>query len=217
MSATSRSRFAEGIPCGRVRSILSFFLEKETDPLDTLRTRRHLDGCIACRRIADRISVVMQTLSDSLGVSRTLADEGPADIAAGVMARLRSMKSRSLSDGTLEMAAKWSGLLLILTAGTAAILRQGGVGAKFAANPLGSAVSMFGEALDLGRLGDLAAALGAALSRIAEGGTLADLAERIGPDALIPLQIAGSALSIVAALAVPAAALAAWMIRSPRS
>src|SRR5262245_60098156 len=100
--------------CAGLRPLLTFYLEKETDPLETLEARVHLDSCSACRSRAQRLQGVMARCE-------ALPQKRPGrDIAGAVMDRLASLK-RSAHARTLT--AKWSGVALLLSAGLAALTR----------------------------------------------------------------------------------------------
>ena len=73
--------------CAEVRPILSLLLEKETEPLETLETRRHLDGCEPCNSRAQRLARVMHAVD-------TLPQREPAqDLTPQIMDRLREMRA----------------------------------------------------------------------------------------------------------------------------
>src|SRR5262245_46661330 len=107
--------------CAEVRPILSFLLEKETGPLETLEARRHLDGCRACQARANRLSSVMTACAE-------LPESAPSvDLASSVMDSLRALKragaGKRAASGWDVPAARWSGLAVLLGAGLALVTR----------------------------------------------------------------------------------------------
>lgn len=196
------------IRCAEIRPLLSRFVERETDPSETLRTRWHLDQCSACRVRTSRLSAIMSSCD---GIDRL---EPPQDLAARVMTALRSMKSAA---GANRRAAKWTGLGVVLAVGVAALTRRYDVVEK-ASLPVrllargairGSGAS---EALE-SYLSNVAPSIVRFLNP--------DLAQGVSPasspDLITMAHIGGVAMLLVLTLAIPVAAVTAWMLHSSRS
>jgi len=199
------------IRCAEIRPLLSRFVERETDPSETLRTRWHLDGCSACRARASRLSAIVSSCD---GIERL---EPPQDLAARVMTALRSMKAAAAAAGADRRAAKWTGLGVVLAVGVAALTRRYDVAEK-ASLPVrllargairGSGAS---EALE-SYLSNVAPSIVRFLNP--------DLGQGVSPasspDLITMAHIGGVAMLLVLTLAIPVAAVTAWMLHSSRS
>src|SRR5262249_15134591 len=90
--------------CARVKSLLPFYLEHETGPVDALETAMHLVSCDECAAEADRSRSLTAALRDLAPAAP------PRDFAPGIMSRLRRLKSAA----STPRAAKWSAIALIL-------------------------------------------------------------------------------------------------------
>lgn len=189
--------------CAQVRPILSFFLEKETDPLETLETRRHLDSCAACRSRADRLGAVM-------GACAALPERAPGtDVASEVMSRLRALRSASPD---LARSARWSGLLLILAAMLSALARPDARLFRTLSRPIDLLVAFLGG----GDPGDgLAGRIVPILLRgVGGNGLRPELTAGAGLDLLISVQVLATALAIGLLIAIPVAVMTLWFLRS---
>lgn len=198
----------EAIRCSEIRPLIARFIDRETDPRETLRTRSHLDACAACRLRADRLGAVMSACDGIDDVAP------PEDVAARVMGALRRMKAAApLSE---IRASKWTGLGILLAAGAAVLgrrydlaekaaipvrlLARGVVRTTGAAEAAESWLSNAAPSLVRFLDADLGAASGAA-----------------GPDFAVMAHIGGVALLLALLLAVPVAALTAWMLHTSKS
>ncbi|MFQ5701496.1 MAG: anti-sigma factor family protein [Acidobacteriota bacterium] len=193
--------------CQDVRPILSFFLEKETDPFETLQARRHLEGCAACRARADRLSTVMRAC-DAYRDGRP-----PADTASLVMARLRSLKATATARGRTSLAAKWTGLAALLTAGLAVL--TGGPAADTLRGYTGPLRAIWEWLSVLGgadAVRSFLASAGPAVVRLIDGRLAADLAAGAGLDLTVSVRILATALAFGFLLAIPAAIVTAWLL-----
>lgn len=189
--------------CVEVRPILSFFLEKETGPLETLETRRHLDACAPCRLRADRLDAVMSACAE-------LPEKAPrTDVATAVMARLRTMKRASLD---LSGAAKWSGLLLILGAMLPAFVRSDTPVLRTLTRPLSFLVGFLGG----GDPGDGLAGRVAPifLRAMGGGGVRPEITAGVGLDLAVGIQVLATALAIGLLIALPVAVMTLWFLRN---
>jgi len=194
--------------CSGLRPILSFYLEKETGPLETLEARRHLDACSACRTRASRLAGTMARC-DALE-----ARSPSTDIAALVMDKLASLKRAA---GRVEpaLAAKWSGVALLLAAGLAALTSPVTPVLRLLSRP-----AAFLAGLAAGGSSDrLRDALGGALPVLPaslSGGVRPDIASA-GVDAALAIQLLGTALVFGLGLAVPVALVTAWLLHRETS
>jgi hypothetical protein len=202
---------ATAIRCAEIRPLLSRFIERETDPRETLRARWHLDACPACRARAGHLGAVM-TACDGIAPA-----EPPGDLAQRVMSALRSMKAAAVASGADRRSAKWTGLAILLAAGAGALLRRYDV-ADRAAVPVRLLArgiirsSGAGEAVQ-SWLSSVAPSLVRFLDpQLAPGATSAT-----SPDFLMMAHIGGVAVLLALSLAIPVAALTAWMLHSSRS
>jgi hypothetical protein len=191
--------------CVRLRPILGLFLEKETDPLETLEVRRHLDSCASCQRRARRLE---QTLARCDAIPEQLPAQ---DIAGAVMQRLTSLK-RSAVAANPAMAAKWSGIGLILAAGLTAISMPGAPVLGLLARPVAFLVSLASGGEQLDRLRQIAGKAASLLPGALAGGVDADVASRTGFDGALAIQLLGTALVFGLGLAIPVAILTAWLL-----
>ncbi len=198
------------IRCAEIRPLLSRFIEHETDPRETLRTRWHLDACSSCRSRADRLSAVMTSCDGIASV------EPPADLAARVMDALRSMKAAAVAAGADPRAAKWTGLGVLLAVAAGALTRRYDLAEK-AALP----VRLLARGIIRGS--GAADAAQSYLSRVAPSlvrflnPDLGSVSSASSPDLFMMAHIGGVALLLVLTLAIPVAALTAWMLHSSRS
>jgi len=193
--------------CVEARPMLSFFIERETDPLQTLETRRHIDSCASCRARAEGMREVMERCSD------IEEQRPPRDIAASVMDRLRGMRDAALAEGGLGKAARWTGLALLIGGGLAGISRPETPILGTLARPFTFLVSLFtgGDADPAGRFLDNVLPLA---GRMLRGGVGTDLPGSSGIDLSVSLQILSTALVFGLALAVPVAIVTIWMLHS---
>ncbi len=187
--------------------MLSFFIEKETDPSDTLETRRHLDSCGPCRARAEGIEAVM-------GRCSALEEKTPPrDIASSVMERLRQFRDSALADGTLNRAARWTGLALLLGGGLAGASRPETPILGTLGRPLSFLVSLF-TGSDADPVGALLESALPMASRLLHGGVGTDLSGSAGIDVSVTLQILSTALVMGLVLAIPVAVVTIWMLHS---
>jgi len=187
--------------------MLSFFIEKETDPLDTLETRRHLDSCASCRARARGIEAVMERCS-------AIEDrDPPRDIASSVMERLRQFRDTALADGTLARAARWTGLALLLGGGLAGVSRPETPILGTLGRSLSFLVSLF-TGSDSDPVGSLLESALPMASRLLHGGIGTDLPGSAGIDLSVTLQILSTALFLGLLLAIPVAVVTVWMLHS---
>ena len=192
--------------CTEVRPILSVFLEKETDPLETLETRRHLDSCDGCQHRAERLALVMTACADMRQV------DTPAGIADSVMQRLRGMKTRAVATGTIDLAAKWTGLMVLLAAGLTAILVPATPALRALGRPIYALIGLVTGADSGEDARNLLSSAGPAILRFLEGETAADLAARAGLDLSISMQVLANGLLFGFLLVIPVAIVTAWML-----
>jgi anti-sigma factor RsiW len=190
--------------CGRVRPMLSFFLEKETGPLETLEIRRHLDDCPACQARVRRLEATMARC-DALA-----AQPAGVDIAGSVMHRLGSLKRAALAANP-SLAAKWSGIGLILAAGLAALATPGAPVLGLLARPVAFLVGLATGGDQLDRLRQVAGRALPFVPTALSAGMESDLG-RGGLDAAMAIQLMGTALMFGLALAIPVALLTAWLL-----
>jgi anti-sigma factor RsiW len=196
--------------CGNVRRMLSFFLEKETDPLETLEVRRHLDACPACQARARRLEAAM-IRCDALA-----SQPAAVDIAGSVMQRLGVLKRTALVANP-ALAAKWSGIGLILAAGLAALATPGTTFLGFLARPVSFLVGLATGGDQLDRLRAVAGRVLPFVPTALSGGLETELAGRGGIDAAVIIQVVGTALMFGLMLAIPVALLTAWLLHRESS
>jgi len=192
--------------CADVRPILSFFLEKETGPAETLETRRHLDACRACRSRAEHLSAVSTACA-------SIREVAPAtDLASSVMSRLRELRAASGMKGGMT-AARWSGLSVILGSILALMTRRDGHALSALFHPfdyLATLLAGTDAASSSEGAGRAAAALAMA---VAGGGGGSDLTAGAGVDLLLTVQLVATGLLIGLLLALPVAVLTAWFLK----
>jgi putative zinc finger protein len=198
--------------CTEVRPLLSFLLEKETGPLETLEARRHLDGCAPCRRRVERISTVM------VACASLPEQTPPADMSGLVMQKLRALKKASArassTSGWAPPAAKWSGLALLFGAALGVFTRP----AAPALKTLGAQLAFFAGLLagtdPPGGAADVAGrAVGVAL-RIASFAIRPELTSGSSPDLVVASRLVATALTLGFMLAIPVALLTAWFLHT---
>jgi anti-sigma factor RsiW len=194
--------------CTDVRPILSTFIEKETDPLQTLETRRHLDNCSACQRRADRLAGVMNACS-------AMSDAEPsASIADAVMKRLRGMKSRAVAAGTVDLAAKWTGLMVLLAAGATAVMSPATPALRALGRPIHALIGLVAGTGSGENARNLLSSAGPAILRFLDGETASEIAAGAGLDLSISLQVLASGLLFGFLLIIPVAIVTAWMLHN---
>ncbi|HET9481860.1 MAG TPA: zf-HC2 domain-containing protein [Candidatus Polarisedimenticolia bacterium] len=198
------------IRCAELRPILSLFLEKETGPLETLETRRHLDGCEPCRLRARRLGDIMNACSE------LRENQPPADIAGGVMAKLRAMKQAAASAAGGALAARWSGLTLVVLAALAGITAPGSAMGRLLVRPFSFVAGLFGPGGGEAAR-DLAGAAVPVAMRFLNGDLHAELASSSGLDVLLMARLAATALALCFVLAIPVAALTYCLLRHGRT
>jgi predicted anti-sigma-YlaC factor YlaD len=189
--------------CAGLRPLLGFYLEKETDPLETLEARIHLDSCSACRSRA-------QSLQGVMARCETLPQRRPArDIAVGVMGRLASLK-RSAHARTLT--AKWSGVAVILSAGLAALMHPAAPVMRVLGPPVEFLVGLVsGGSQD--KLRDLVGSAGPFVPAAVSGALRPGLASgAMGPNVTLTIQLFATGLAFGLGLAIPVAVLTAWLL-----
>ena len=194
--------------CAEVRPLLSFLIEKETGPLETLEARRHLAGCPACRRRVDRISHVMSACA-------TLPEQAPPiDLAASVMDKLRALKN------TAERpAARWSGLAVLMGAALAVVTRPALPALKALGAPLALIAGFFAGNGGSDGGADFAGRAVAVALRFAGVALRPEMTTGAGVDLVITFQLMATALTIGLVLAIPVALLTAWFLHenAPRN
>jgi predicted anti-sigma-YlaC factor YlaD len=192
------------IDCTGLRPLLSFYLEKETGPLETLEARRHLDSCEACRTRARRMAETMARCDAIPEPAPTL------DIARMVMGRLSSFK-RASREATPLMAAKWSGLAIVLSAALGVTLTRLEPMSRALSRPVAFLAGLVagGEGDRLGKLVGGAVPL---LPSAIAGRVPSDLAPATAMDATVTVQVLGTALVFGLGLAIPVALLTAWLL-----
>jgi len=191
--------------CARLRPILGFLLEKETGPLETLEARTHLDHCPACQTRARR-------MERTLARCNAIPDQSPSrDIAGDVMQRLTSLK-RTAAAANPAMAAKWSGIGLILAAGLTAITMPGAPVLGLLARPVAFLVSLATGGEHLDRLRQIAGRVLPFLPSAISGAMDTEVASRAGFDTALAIQLLGTALVFGLGLAIPVAIVTAWLL-----
>ncbi|HEY3174608.1 MAG TPA: zf-HC2 domain-containing protein [Candidatus Polarisedimenticolia bacterium] len=198
--------------CADVRPILSLFLEKETGPLETMETRRHLDGCDSCRSRAGRLSGV-------LGACAALASEAPPmDVASSVMERLRRMRASMSSrpGGAAKpgaLAARWSGLVVLLGAAMAFLAYPGAGGRGAIGRSRDYLAALLSGNDPAGRSTDFAGGTILVALKALGGGFRTELPAGAGLDLILVVNLVATSLLIALLLALPVAALTAWFLR----
>jgi|GEM_PF-3622496 len=199
--------------CAEVRPILSFLLEKETGPLETLEARRHLDGCGACQARADRLSSVMAACA-------ALPEASPSvDFSSSVMDRLRALKRAGAATGSTwdGPATRWGGLAVLLGAGLAILTRPAVPALKTLGAPLAFLAGLFAGGDGAGPGTDLAGRAVAVALRFAGVALRPEITSGGGVDLVITVQLMATALSIGLLLAIPVAILTAWFLHQGSS
>jgi hypothetical protein len=195
--------------CAQIRPLLSFLVERESSPYETLEARRHLADCTRCRARADRMARVMERC-DAMPVAAPTAD-----IATGVMARLRLMRdaaAQSGRDASLFNAARWSSLAVILCTFAGAMSQTGGSLLRAAASPFSWLFNLLSNADRVEAVRETAGAMAPVALRALDGGLRLEVAGPGSGNIMTSLQILGTALGLGTLIAIPVAALAAWMI-----
>ena len=192
--------------CAEVRPILSFFLEKETGPSETLETRRHLDGCQSCRSRAEDLSAVSSACT-------SLKELTPrADLSSSVMNRLRALRAAGGMKGTMS-AARWSGLSVIVGSLLALLSRPGGHMMSALVHPLDYLSALLAGTEAAGSSEGAAQAAAALALTVAGGGARAELTAGAGVDLLLTVQVVATGLLIGLLLAIPVAVVTAWFLK----
>ena len=193
--------------CSEVRPILSLFLEKETEPLETLQTRRHLDECRACAARARRIDRVMESMH---GLETS---EPPADLAPLVMTRLQTLRERIHHTLSGQQALKWSGLAVLLGAGLASLTRSSSDLLRAIGRPLAPLAGLVGDPSTWDGLGEKIGGVVPAAVGLVRGAGGANLLNSAGSDVSVLFQVVGTALILAFSLAIPVLATTAWLLR----
>ena len=201
------------LSCAEVRPLLSFLLEKETGPLETLEARRHLDGCPGCQTRADRLSSVMAACT-------ALPEQAPSvDLSSNVMSRLRSLKRARAAAGPAwdAPAARWGGLAVLLGAGLAMITRPAAPALKALGAPLAFLAGLFAGGDGAAAGPDFAGRAVAVALKFAGVAIRPEMTTGAGVDLVIVVQLMATALSIGLLLAIPVALLTAWFLHDGSS
>jgi len=194
--------------CAQVRPILSLLVEKETEPLQTLETRRHLDDCEPCSSRVQRLARVMHAVD-------TLPQQEPGmDLAPLVMARLREMKAGVWGESAVAQAGKWSGLALILGAGLATMAGPGGQILSSLGRRLSPFAGLASRAADVDGMREMLGGAVPLALRFLHGSPGSDLVAAAGPDLGITIQVLATALFLALAVAIPVAATTFWLLHS---
>jgi len=197
--------------CAEVRPILSFLLEKETGPLETLEARRHLDGCDACRARADRLSSVMTACA-------SLPEASPEiDLSSSVMHRLRAIKRAGAGSSFDGPAARWGGLAVLLGAGLALLTKPAVPALKTLGAPLAFLAGLFAGGDGAGAGADFAGRVVAVALKFAGVALRPEITSGAGIDLVVTVQLMATALSIGLVLAIPVALLTAWFLHQGSS
>lgn len=195
--------------CSEVRPLLSFMIEKETGPLETLEARRHLDACNACRMRAERISSVMS------GCGSLPMQAPPADLSSSVMRKLRAIKAAAAghTDGRRATAsARWSGLAVLLGAGLALLMRPAVPVLRSLGEPLAFLTGLLAGGDAPQGPADFAGHAAAVALRAVGVALKPELTSGAGIDLVVTFQLLATALSIGFLLAIPAAILTAFFL-----
>lgn len=192
--------------CAEVRPILSFFLEKETGPSETLETRRHLHSCASCRSRAARLSAVSAACASLTELTP------PADLSSSIMNRLRALRAAGGMKGTMS-AARWGGLSVILGSVLALLSRPDGRMMSALFHPLDYLAALFAGTEAAGSAEGAAQAAAALALAVAGGGVRPELTAGAGVDLLLTVQVVATALLIGLLLAIPVAMVTAWFLR----
>ena len=190
--------------CTEVRPLLSFFLEKETGPLQTLETRRHLDGCDPCRARAAHLASIASACT-------SLAElPPPVDLSSSVMNRLRSMAGGM--KGAMP-SARWGGLSIVLGSFLALLSRHEGGMMRALIQPLDYLAAFFAGTESAGSSEGLAQAAASLALAIAGKAGRPELIAGAGVDLVMTVQVVATALLIGLLLAIPVAVLTAWFLK----
>ncbi len=194
--------------CAEVRPILSLLLEKETEPLETLETRRHLDDCGNCSSRARRLARLMHAVD-------TLPQREPGkDLAPLVMDRLRGMKESLWNESAVVQAGKWSGLALILGAGMATMAGPGGPLLTSLGRRLAPFTGIVSRATDMDGMREMLGGAVPLALRLLHGSPGSEVAAAAGPDLGITIQVLATALFLALAVAIPVAATTFWLLHT---
>lgn len=195
--------------CRQVRPIISFLIEKEAEPREALEARSHIDHCASCRHHEDDLRRIMGSAS---AMPRATAS---GDVAALVMDRLRAMRDRLSNPGTGQLAAKWSGLCLIL----AACLIAMSASYRNSLSEIGVLPPVSGliGTESVAEAAEMIVGYAAPVAMRATGGNLASGIE-LDPasDLSITMSILATGLVLLLALVIPAVLTAAWLARKTR-
>ncbi len=193
--------------CAEVRPILSLLLEKETEPLETLETRRHLEDCGTCSSRTQRLARLMHAVD-------TLPQREPGkDLAPLVMDRLREMRESLWNESAVVQASKWSGLALILGAGLATMAGPGGPLLTSLGHRLAPFTGIVSRATDADGMREMLGGAVPVALRLLHGSPGSEVAAA-GPDLGITIQILATALFLALALAIPVAATTFWLLHA---
>lgn len=210
------------LSCLRTRALLPRLIERETGPLETLEARRHLDQCSRCRTRFDALVEDLRLPLASAGAVPAI-ESGPVgsgpelpDVAASVMDRLRALRRQSLAQGLpLPGGARWSSLALFLGAGLGAACLPGAPLSRALGRPFAILQGWIaGEWTQ--HVEEMATAAVPLAARAANGTLRLELPLGAPPELVTVLQILATALGIVFTIAIPAGALAAWLVRASR-
>ncbi len=194
------------ITCSEARPLLALFLEKETGPLETLETRRHLDGCRACSARAERMSGLLRTLDD------LPCPEVPRDMGAAVMSSLRVMKAGLSKRDGAALAAKWSGLVLLLASGLSGAAASARVLAARADGVLGGAGTLAGDGAAADGVRELIGGAVPVALRALKGGAGWGVLAKADTGLSVAVQVLATGLCFALLLAIPVALTTAWLL-----
>jgi len=189
--------------CAAIRPLLPRMIRLETDPEETLEARRHLGDCPGCRVRSDRLASIAAS-----GATR--------DIASMVMDRLRELRESAARAGvTIPAGGRWGTLALVVGSALTALSVAGSVRLSVMSRPLAE----IREGLTGGwteSVRDMAQRALPFLARSTHAGMQMDLPAGANPEISLALQFLATGLGIVFMLAIPAGALAAWLLRESR-
>lgn len=195
--------------CSDTRPLLSFLAEKETEPLETLETRRHLDNCRPCARRAEGMARLMDRF-DALP-----EHEPPEDLTPAIMSRLREMRARLAAEHPGGLAAKWTGLAVMIGSSLAALSSSAGqTSLKTLSKPFASIAGLLSGASLFRDIDELLSGAAPALFRVATTRLGNDVVLETGSDLTITLQILATFLVLLFTLAIPVLGATAWFLRS---
>lgn len=197
--------------CSQVRPLLSFLIEKETGPLETLEIRRHLDGCSACLA---RVARLDNTMSQVASLPQAAP---PADIAASVMSRLRNLRTSAVAlghpDASLFHSAKWSGLAVLSGIGLASLTAAFIPALRALGRPLAGLAGLFTDGQAVQQAREFAGAVVPMAMRALNGDTGLELSASTGLDVVISVKLLATALGLASMLAIPVAVLTIILLR----